>query len=265
MPEELHKTAAGLNSKGLSLLDDGKLVEALDLFTQAIEADPSYGVSYLNRAECYRRLGREGDADRDEMTYNTFSAGGKLSASQPEPLAQASDAQFEPAERKDDQVPSAQDTDQNVDDGEPELALPAKASPARIKDPGAATSESSASAIQEEAGEAMEPSWSPDSLLVTTRKYLVPSVKYQGRVWRMAVWGVRISVMGWSVERFLLGLLLVIGLGVVGLVIARVSFCPEGMTQFFWRGCWEETLGFGLGGAVLGLAISLVTTRGLAR
>ncbi|MCH9035897.1 MAG: tetratricopeptide repeat protein, partial [Chloroflexi bacterium] len=151
MPEELHKTAAGLNSKGLSLLDDGKLVEALDLFTQAIEADPSYGVSYLNRAECYRRLGREGDADRDEMTYNTFSAGGKLSASQPEALAQASDAQSEPTERKDDQEPSTQDTDQNTNDGEPEPDLPAEASPARIKDP---VVSAPGGAAQEEAEEA---------------------------------------------------------------------------------------------------------------
>ena len=257
MPEELHGTASGLNNKGFSLLDDGKLVEALDLFTQAIEADPNYGPSYLNRAECYRRLGREVDAGRDEMTYNTLSAGGKLSTSQPEALAQAADARLEPAERKDDQEPSAQDTDQNADDGEPDLASPAEASPARIKDP--------VVSAHEEAEEAMEPKWNPDSLLVTTRKYLVSSAKYQGRVWRMASWSVRNSVMGWSVERLLLGLLLVIGLGVVGLVIARVSFCPEGMTQFFWRGCWEETLGFGLGGAVLGLVISLVTTRGLAR
>ncbi|MEE9247869.1 MAG: tetratricopeptide repeat protein [Dehalococcoidia bacterium] len=265
MPEELDGTAAGLNSKGFSLLEDGKLVEALDLFTRAIEADPNYSPSYLNRAECYRRLGREGDASRDEKTYNTFSAGDEFSASQPESRAQASDAQLEPTERKDDRAPSAQDTDPKAEDGVPERALPVQASPARIKAPGAETAESSAGAIQEEAEEKEESRWSPDSLLVTTRKYLVSSAEYRGRVRRMAHWGVRNSVTGWSVERLLLSLLLVIGLGVVGLLIARVSFCPEGLTQSFWTGCWEETLGFGLGGGVLGLASSLLMTRVLTR
>ena len=265
MPEEFHGTAAELNSKGLSLLDDGKLVEALDLFTRAIETDPNYSPSYLNRAECYRRLGREGDASRDETTYNTFSAGSKSPASQTEPLAQAADAQPDPAERKDDPAPSAQDTDPKAEDGEPELTLPVEASPARIEAPGAETAESSAGAIQEEAEETKESGRSPDSLLVTTRKYLVSSTEYRGRVRRVTRWGVRNSVTGWSVERLLLSLLLVIGLGVVGLLIARVSFCPEGMTQSFWTGCWEETLGFGLGGGVLGLAISLLMTRSLTR
>lgn len=48
----------------------------------------------------------------------------------------------------------------------------------------------------------------------------------------------------WSMELFFLTLLLIGGLGVIGSLIANLSFCPEGPSEDFWAGCAAELLGF---------------------
>ena len=72
-------------------------------------------------------------------------------------------------------------------------------------------------------------------------------------------------LLAWSIELFFLTLLLIGGLGVVSALIAKVSFCPDDPGEDFWTGCSAEMLGFCLGGAALGVLISLRTAFLLRR
>ncbi len=68
--------AATLTEEGLSLLDQGKVREAVDYFTRAIARDRSYKQAWLSRAESYDRLGRRASAAADRRQAITIDNGG---------------------------------------------------------------------------------------------------------------------------------------------------------------------------------------------
>lgn len=61
----MNKDAELLNQQGLRLVQEGKLTEALEFFTKAIETDPSYPDAHHHRGETYVLLNRlvEGNTD----------------------------------------------------------------------------------------------------------------------------------------------------------------------------------------------------------
>lgn len=58
-------TPASFTERGLALLNQGKLLEAVDQFTKAIAIDPNYAPAWAQRAEAYTRLGRNNKAEED--------------------------------------------------------------------------------------------------------------------------------------------------------------------------------------------------------
>jgi tetratricopeptide (TPR) repeat protein len=66
-PPRVHRppTAAGMTERGLALITQGKVQEAIDQFTKAIALDPGYLAAWQRRAEAYQRLGRPKEAAED--------------------------------------------------------------------------------------------------------------------------------------------------------------------------------------------------------
>ena len=59
-------TAAGLTERGVSLVTQGRVQEAVDQFTKAIAMDPDYRPAWAKRAEAYLRLGLSQKAEEDQ-------------------------------------------------------------------------------------------------------------------------------------------------------------------------------------------------------
>ncbi len=59
-------TAAGLTERGVSLVTQGRVQEAVDQFTKAIALDPDYRPAWAKRAEAYLRLGLSQKAEEDQ-------------------------------------------------------------------------------------------------------------------------------------------------------------------------------------------------------
>ncbi len=59
-------TAAGLTERGVSLITQGRVQEAVDQFTKAIARDPDYRPAWAKRAEAYLRLGLSQKAEEDQ-------------------------------------------------------------------------------------------------------------------------------------------------------------------------------------------------------
>lgn len=59
-------TAAGLTERGVSLITQGRVQEAVDQFTKAIALDPDYRPAWAKRAEAYLRLGLSQKAEEDQ-------------------------------------------------------------------------------------------------------------------------------------------------------------------------------------------------------
>ena len=65
----------------------------------------------------------------------------------------------------------------------------------------------------------------------------------------------------WSIGRFVVGLFCVFAFGLIGVAVADAFFCPGGTAARFWQGCMWETIGFGSGGGLLGLAFFVLALR----
>jgi tetratricopeptide (TPR) repeat protein len=59
-------TAAGLTERGVSLITQDRVQEAVDQFTKAIALDPDYRPAWAKRAEAYLRLGLSQKAEEDQ-------------------------------------------------------------------------------------------------------------------------------------------------------------------------------------------------------
>ncbi len=59
-------TAAGLTERGVSLITQDRVQEAVDQFTKAIALDPNYRPAWAKRAEAYLRLGLSQKAEEDQ-------------------------------------------------------------------------------------------------------------------------------------------------------------------------------------------------------
>ncbi len=59
-------TTAGLTERGVSLITQGRVQEAVDQFTKAIALDPDYRPAWAKRAEAYLRLGLSQKAEEDQ-------------------------------------------------------------------------------------------------------------------------------------------------------------------------------------------------------
>ena len=59
-------TAAGLTERGVSLVTQDRIQEAVDQFTKAIALDPAYRPAWAKRAEAYLRLGLSQKAEEDQ-------------------------------------------------------------------------------------------------------------------------------------------------------------------------------------------------------
>lgn len=70
--------ANGYNNVGVVYLTKEQFTPAITNFTKAIELDPKYLVSYINRADCYDAIGNAKLADLDRKKYGDL--GGKISA-----------------------------------------------------------------------------------------------------------------------------------------------------------------------------------------
>ena len=60
-------TAAGMTELGLSLINQGRVREAVDQFTKAIALDPRYREAWANRAQAYLELGLNEKAAADQQ------------------------------------------------------------------------------------------------------------------------------------------------------------------------------------------------------
>jgi Tfp pilus assembly protein PilF len=58
-------TAETLTERGVSLLDEGRVQEAIDQFTKAIALNARYRRAWSLRAEAYDKLGRNREAAED--------------------------------------------------------------------------------------------------------------------------------------------------------------------------------------------------------
>ena len=65
----LSLTAAGMTERGLALVNQGRIREAVDQFTKAIALDPRYREAWANRAKAYSELGlsEKAAADRQQL------------------------------------------------------------------------------------------------------------------------------------------------------------------------------------------------------
>ena len=65
----LSLTAAGMTERGLALVNQGRVREAVDQFTKAIALDPRYREAWANRAKAYSELGlsEKAAADRQQL------------------------------------------------------------------------------------------------------------------------------------------------------------------------------------------------------
>ena len=63
------------NKQGVKLLHGGKIVEAIDSFTKAIEIDPSLASAFKNRGEAYLLLNRIIDAKADMQISQDLQSG----------------------------------------------------------------------------------------------------------------------------------------------------------------------------------------------
>ncbi len=68
------------NDEGIKLLHAGEYERALEGFTKAIELYPGFVGAYQNRAEAYRKLGRERDARRDLEKISSLLQGRRRDA-----------------------------------------------------------------------------------------------------------------------------------------------------------------------------------------
>lgn len=68
----IHFTSHKLCVEGITLADDGKLSEALNMFTKAIETDPSNHIAYYNRATIKIDLGDIEGARNDFYHFDSF-------------------------------------------------------------------------------------------------------------------------------------------------------------------------------------------------
>jgi hypothetical protein len=59
-------TAAGMTERGLALVNQGRVREAVDQFTKAIALDPRYREAWANRAQAYSQLGLNDKAASDQ-------------------------------------------------------------------------------------------------------------------------------------------------------------------------------------------------------
>jgi Tfp pilus assembly protein PilF len=58
-------SAESLTERGISLLDQGRIQEAIDQFTKAIALDSGYRPAWSRRAEAYDKIGRNQEAAED--------------------------------------------------------------------------------------------------------------------------------------------------------------------------------------------------------
>lgn len=102
----------------------------------------------------------------------------------------------------------------------------------------------------------------PDEVIFAPpRRAVVPRRVYRRRRIK-ALYALIAGLMRyWSVGRLVVGLFCVFAFGLIGVAIADAIFCPEGTGARFWEGCLYETIGFGVGGGLLGFAIFLFAVR----
>ena len=287
MAEEPEKTAGKLDREGLSLLSEGRIDEAIELFTEAIETDDNFGPSYLNRAEAYRQKGKSKEADQDEIAYNTLAVGGSFDT----PLSeQATDKAVlesrEPPEAE-PAKPAASAPVHRVEEAKTAEAVSEKTSAKATRPESVPTPETQGPSTrvpdspadigelerpwqeQEEEPEMEEKpeqgGTGPSRPVVEVRSITFGSGGRGTGAWSLNDWGFRDSFTYWTVERFLRTILLMAGLAVIGVLIGKISFCPEDTVGNFWTGCGVEILVFSLGGAALGGLMSLFVTWGLRR
>ena len=97
--------------------------------------------------------------------------------------------------------------------------------------------------------------------MVSATRMVVPRPVYRRRL-RIGLYSRCGRLMRqWSVGRFTLGLFFIFAFGLIGLAIADYFFCPIGTGVRFWEGCFYETLGFGIGGGILGFVLFLFAVR----
>ncbi|MFQ5874866.1 MAG: tetratricopeptide repeat protein [Dehalococcoidia bacterium] len=293
MVHEPKKTASDLNSEGIDLLDQGRINQALERFAQAIEVDPNYAPTYLNRAEAFRRQGKEAEANRDEIKYNTLSAAGHFrspttrgagealigskTTEEEEPVKSEAVAPVHAAEEavpgqepekvakaaffSESMAPEDSETDKTTveEESTPVMEMSEKEESYQDQDEELDAGEPK----MEEGEEEMEPS--PPRHPVEVRPFRFNGGERRIGTWAFNDWGLRDSFTYWTVERFFRTLLLMVGLAVGGILVAKISFCPEDVSGSFWTGCGGEILGFALGGMALGGIVSLLITWGLRR
>lgn len=285
MNQDQRQDATTLVDEGVSLAEQGRLDEAIELFTQAIETDPNCRQSYRSRAEAYRRQGKDTEASRDEISSNMLAVGGRFSTphtsssttdpenvgdsemSSPSTEALGSDAEV----AAEDKPPSNEVETADALEGQ-EIAESQAVTHPTASAPG---SDRRAVRLQSDTDPlrvAVPVVWGGTQPHVTTPPPATdfgPVVQdVSGRpygAWLLNRWGFREGFRYWTVERLLRSLLLMAILAVAGSVIAKVSFCPEGVTGSFWTGCGVEMLAFTLGGAALGGLFSLFVTWGIRR
>lgn len=71
------------NQQGMKLVQKGRIAEAIDFFTKAVELDPSHASSYYNRGETYLLLNRIIEANTDLQKAKDLRDG-KLSGKKPQ-------------------------------------------------------------------------------------------------------------------------------------------------------------------------------------
>ncbi|MEE9325115.1 MAG: tetratricopeptide repeat protein [Dehalococcoidia bacterium] len=226
MAKEKPKTAAELNREGINLLAAGKFQEAIEAFSKAIEVDANYSAAYLNRAEAYRRAGNESQAIEDEERYRSLIEQTKPEEPKPAPEA--------PKEEKEAPKPS------RAKAPEP----PAEEPPPREE-------------------EQRPPITAPSTATVEYRSF-----SFGGRIGGFAFEGWTFSdlLTHWTIERFFRVLLLAAGFAALGVLVAKVSFCPE-ITggEIISKGCGGEMLALTLGGAGFGALVGAIIPWGLHR
>ena len=67
-------TAASMTERGVRLVNQGRIQEAIDQFTKAIALDPDYSQAWGCRAEAYSRLGRGEQAAEDQRRLDALNA-----------------------------------------------------------------------------------------------------------------------------------------------------------------------------------------------
>ncbi len=251
-----------LIDEGVDLVGQGKLEEAIELFTRAIEADPNSSRAYLARADAYRRQANEDQASQDDVSANMLAAGGRLGPPPaPSPTAGPPVPRPEAPAKKQSSPDRVETTDA------PEATPPAEEEPSsgRVETTYAPDAKPSTE-HQVAAQMAIDDIRSRISPLPSDAGVTADQIAlHPYGAWRLNRWGLRQGFLHWTVERLLRSMLLMAILAVAGSVLAKVFFCPEKVAGPFWTGCGVEMLAFTLGGAALGALISLSVTRGLRR